>query len=170
MATENDKVNTGALGTLVTVGVFATLTIALSVTALVRYSVQGVVDQRQTLAQQEYRDLRQSQTEKLAGNPAWTDKGNGLVSIPIDRAKLKVLGDLRRDPASASPPAPPSAAPPAATPAEGEKTGPAPTATTAALDHAPHAAAPAPTVAAVKPAAPPAAPAPAAPAPKPTDG
>src|SRR5690349_19846675 len=112
MATENDKVNTGALTTLVLVGLFATLSIALAVTALVRYSVDGVTSERQTLAQHEYRELKQAQGAKISQPPAWTDKGKGLVSIPIDRAKSKVLADLQRDPTSASPPPPaPSAAP-----------------------------------------------------------
>jgi hypothetical protein len=168
MATENDKVNTGALGTLVVVGLFATLSIALSVTALVRYSVQGVVDQRQTLVQQEYRELRQGQTEKIGASPAWTDKGKGLVSIPIDRAKAKVLSDLARDPASASPPAPAPTAPPSAPPAEGDKVEAAPTATHAAGAGA-QAPAPAHSLAAVKPRALAGA-APPPPAPKPTDG
>jgi len=151
MATENDKVNTGALGTLVVVGLFATLSIALAVTALVRYSVQGVVDERQTLAQQPYRDLRHEQTEKISANPTWTDKGKGLVAIPIERAKLKVLTELQRDPSSATPPAPASAAPAPA----GSDGAPA-----APLGQTEPAAAPAGTVAAVKP----------TPAPKPTDG
>jgi hypothetical protein len=156
MSTENDKVNTGALGTIVVVGVFATLSIALAVTALVRYQVQGVVDDRQTLAQQPYRDLRQGQTQKLSGNPIWTDKGKGLVSIPIERAKLKVLSELQRDPSSATPPAPASAAP---APAPSESA-PAP------QGQLEHPAAPAGTVAAAKPNAP----AVPVPAPKPTDG
>ena len=156
MATENDKVNTGALGTLVVVGLFATLSIALAVTALVRYSVQGVVDERQTLAQQPYRDLRHEQTEKISANPTWSDKGKGLVAIPIERAKLKVLSELQRDPSSATPTAPPSAAPAPA----GSEGAPAP------LGQAEPAPAPAGTVAAVKPNTP-AAP---TPAPKPTDG
>lgn len=163
MATENDKVNTGALGTIVAVSLFATLSIALAVTALVRYSVQGVADQRQSLAREEYQDLRATQTEKLSARPTWTDKGKGLVSIPIERAKLKVLADLARDPASATPPAPPSAAPtgsaegsPAAAPST------PPPSPTAANEKAP--AAPTGTVASAKPNAP------AAHAPKPTDG
>jgi hypothetical protein len=153
MSTEDDKVNTGALGTLVVVGLFATLSIALAVTALVRYSVQDVVDERQTLAQQGYHDLRQAQTQKISANPAWTDKGKGLVSIPIERAKLKVLAELQRDPSSATPAAPPSAAP-------------APAASDSAAPLGQGEPAAAGTVAAAKPNAP-AAP---APAPKPTDG
>lgn len=163
MATENDKVNTGALGTIVAVSLFATLSVALAVTALVRYSVQGVVDQRQSLAQEEYRDLRASQTEKLGARPTWTDKGKGLVSIPIERAKLRVLNDLAHDPTSATPAPPPSAAPAGSVAPEGSAA-PAPTAQN---DKAP--AAPG-TVAAAKPRAPAPPAAPAAPAPKPTDG
>ncbi len=154
MATENDKVNTGALGTIVAVGLFATLSIALAVTALVRYSVQGVADQRQSLAQQEYRDLRATQTEKLGARPTWTDKGKGLVSIPLERAKLRVLSELARDPGSATPAPPPSAAP-------AGPEGAASAAPTAENEKAPP---PPGTVAAAKPRAP------AAPAPKPTDG
>jgi hypothetical protein len=155
MATETDKVSTGALGTLVTVGLFATLSIMLAVTALVRSSVHGVADQRQDLAQQGYRDLRTEQTNKLNGSPAWTDKGQGKVSIPIERAKGKILQDLAKDPASATPPAPASAQPGAAAdaaPAGTVATAPATT------TQAPAPSAPAPTAA------------PAAPAPKPTDG
>ena len=171
MATENDKVNTGALGTLVVVGVFATLSVALSVTALVRYSVDGVVDQRQSLAQQGYRDLRQEQTAKISANPSWVDKGKGVVSIPIERAKLRVLADLARDPASATPPAPAPTVPAEGTTAPGAAPAPSSTVGSQEGTAAPGAAAPATTTAAVeKPKAPaPATPAPAA-APKPTDG
>jgi hypothetical protein len=198
MATENDKVNTGALTTLVLVGLFATLSVALAVTALVRYSVEGVSGERQTLAREEFRGLTRAQSEKLSAAPSWTDKGKGLVSIPIDRAKSKVLAELARDPASATPPAPepaPSAAPADPAGATGEiqmqddssgATPPAPAPPKneqAALDKpklAPSAAV-APSVPSAKPAAPSAAaPAPAAPkaapstptapAPKPTDG
>ena len=157
MATENDKVNTGALGTIVAVGLFATLSVALAVTALVRYSVQGVVDQRQSLVQAEYRELRSTQVAKLEGRPTWTDKAKGLVSIPIERAKAKVLAELTRDPTSATPAPPPSAAPAGSAAPEAPSAAPAPT---AANDKAP---APPGTVASAKRA-------PSAHAPKPTDG
>ena len=196
MATETDKVKTGALGTLLAVGLFATLSIMLAVTALVRYSTHGVSDQRQELAMQPYRDLHQEQSGKLSAAATWTDKGQGKVSLPIERAKAKVLAELARDPASATPPAPeqPTAAADAANADAGVATGePAPAAVEGekAAPSAPASAAPAPTHAALekkpapaaataKPAAPttaaaatpaPLAPAPAAPAaPKPTDG
>jgi hypothetical protein len=159
MATESDKVSTGALGTLIAVGLFATLSIMLAVTALVRYSARGVADSRADLAGQGYRDLRKEQTEKLSAPPTWTDKGQGKVSMPIDRAKTKVLSELAKDPTSATPPAPPAAA------ASGETAALAPGASAApAGSPAPAAdkpASPAPTMAAAKPPAP---------APKPTDG
>jgi len=194
MATETDKIKTGALGTLVAVGLFATLSIMLAVTALVRYRVRGVADSRQDLATQPYRDLHQEQRTKLGATPTWTDKGQGKVSMPIERAKAKVLSELARDPASATPPAPvqptaaadatgtaagvvpgegaPGAAPegakaPAATP---EPSAPTPAAPEPAPTHAAveKKSAPAATVASAKRAAPAkaaAAPAPAAPAP-----
>lgn len=198
MATETDKIKTGALGTLVTVGLFATLSVMLAVTALVRYSVHGVAEKRADLAEQPYRELRSEQSGKLAASPVWTDKGQGKVSMPIERAKAKVLAELARDPSSATPPAPaqpadaagadagaamgegaPGAgegakAPGSAAPTPAEA---APAPTHAALEKKP---APAATVASAKPAAPataaatapaaPAAPAPAPAAPKPTDG
>jgi hypothetical protein len=187
MATETDKIKTGALGTLVAVGLFATLSIMLAVTALVRFSVHGVSDQRQDLAMKPYRDLHAEQSGKLGAAPVWTDKGQGKVSMPIERAKAKVLAELAKDPSSATPPAPaPTGAADAAgadagaAPSEGAAPAPAPASTEAALEKKP---APAATVASAKPAAPattaaaaPAAPpapapAPAAPAaPKPTDG
>jgi hypothetical protein len=195
MATENDKVNTGALTTLVFVGLFATLSIGLAVTALVRYSVEGVTNERQTFAQHEVRELRKAQGNRLTAAPSWTDKGKGLVSIPIDRAKSRVLADLARDPASATPPPAepaPSAAPADSAGATGEiqmQDDPTPPASAAPSGSAPpkgeHAAldkpkapvaAPATTVAAANSAAP--APAPVTPttakpapaAPKPDDG
>ena len=187
MATETDKIKTGALGTLVAVGLFATLSIMLAVTALVRYSVHGVSDQRQDLAEKPYRELRSEQSAKLGASPVWTDKGQGKVSMPIERAKAKVLAELARDPSSATPPAPeqPAGAANAAGAdagaalgegvpgaVEGEKApgteapspaAPTPAPTHAALEKKP---APAATVATAKPAAPAtaAATAPAAPA------
>jgi hypothetical protein len=197
MATENDKVNTGALTTLVLVGLFATLSVALAVTALVRYSVNGVANERQTLVGKEYRRLEKAQSAKLRAAPRWTDKGKGLVSIPIERAKGKVLVELTRDPTSATPPAPepapsaaaagdaagatseiqmqddPTGAAPPAPPknehAAVEKPKLAPSAAVAASGAS--AKTPAPSAAAPAPAAPKAAPStPTAPAPKPTDG
>lgn len=183
MATETDKVSTGALGTLVTVGLFATASIMLAVTALVRYSAHNLADERASMSSQGYRDLKTGQVEKLSAKPTWTDKGQGKVSIPIERAKAKVLEELAKDPSAATPPAPPTPAAPAGS---GETAQLAPTGAAVTTDaaeqkneaktasaepkaraHAVAAKQPAPAAAA--PASP--APAqPAAPAAKPTDG
>ena len=188
MATETDKVNTGALGTLVAVGTFATLTVILGVDALVRYETAQLSEERASHASERYRGIVADQNAKLSAPPAWSDKTKGLVTMPIAQAMGHVVADLARDPQSASPP--PSAAPaPAATgelgatepPKEGPE-GAAPASSTApAPAEAPK---PAPTTAqaapagsvspkasavlavpAKSPAAPPRAPAPAAPAP-----
>lgn len=155
MATESDKVSNGALGTLIAVGLFATLSIMLAVTALVRYSARTLAAERAGLAEQGYKELRKDQTGKLSATPAWADKGQGKVSMPIERAKAKVLSELAKDPGSATPAAPAQPA------ASGETAALPPGA--APQGAADKAAAPAPTMAAAKPAAP-------APAPQPTDG
>jgi len=109
MATESDKINTAALGTLVTVGALATLAIALGVDAMVRYETSQLREERAGMASQNYRGLVADQKGKLSANPAWADKAKGLVSIPIDKAMSGVLGDLARDPSSATEPGPPDA-------------------------------------------------------------
>ncbi len=95
MATENDKVNSGALGTIVAVGTFATLAIALAVDALVRYEVGTVAAERAGLAAIPYHSLVKEQREKLEAG-----------RLPIERAMSSVVIDLQRDPWSATPPAP----------------------------------------------------------------
>lgn len=106
MATEADKVNDGALATLVAVGTFAMIGICAFVTALVRHEVSSETERKEAGADRQLRDVAAAQKAKLAAPPAWVDKGKGLVSLPIDRAKELVLGDLARDPNSATPPPP----------------------------------------------------------------
>jgi len=116
MATESDKINTAALGTLVTVGALATLAIALGVDALVRFEVHQLQEERAGMASQAYHAIAAEQHGKLTGGPAWVDKGKGVVSVPIDKAINGVLSDLARDPSSATEPGPPDAG--AAAPAD----------------------------------------------------
>jgi hypothetical protein len=95
MATEDDKVNTGALATLVAVGVFATLAVALGVDALVRYESNKWDSERAGRAETQVRDLVKEQRAQLDAQP-----------LPIDRAMAAVVLDLRQNPWSATPPAP----------------------------------------------------------------
>jgi len=95
MATEEDKINTGALATLVAVGVFATLAVALGVDALVRYETRKMESDRAGFAETQVRDLVNEQRAQLVAQP-----------LPIDRAMAAVVLDLRQNPWSATPPAP----------------------------------------------------------------
>jgi hypothetical protein len=95
MATEDDKVNTGALATLVAVGVFATLAVALGVDALVRFESGKMEADRAGHAETQVRDLVREQRAQLDAQP-----------LPIDRAMAAVLLDLRQNPWSATPPPP----------------------------------------------------------------
>jgi hypothetical protein len=97
MATEDDKVNTGALATLVAVGVFATIAVALGVDALVRYESRKMEAERAGLAEKQVRELVTAQRAQLDARP-----------LPIDRAMAAVVLDLRQNPWSASPPPPES--------------------------------------------------------------
>ena len=106
MATESDNVNSGALLTLLFVGTFAILGIALVVTALVRTETTEEAEKKEVGADRPYRDLVAEQTAKMAAPAAYLDRGKGSVSLPIDRAMELVVSGLTKDPNSATPPAP----------------------------------------------------------------
>jgi hypothetical protein len=95
MATENDKVDSGALATLVVVGVFATLAVALGVDALVRHESSRVSSMRAENAGHEVEALTKEQRAALDAQP-----------MPIERAMSAVVLDLQRNPWSATPPMP----------------------------------------------------------------
>jgi hypothetical protein len=120
--TEADKINTGALGTLVAVGLFAMLSITAAVTALVRHDVEIEQASKDADANQVVTELKASQHSALNGPAGYVDRGKGVVSLPIDLAKGLVVSELARDPNSATP-APPPKAEPAATEAAGGAAG-----------------------------------------------
>jgi len=130
-ATEEDKINTGALGTLVTVGLFAMLSITAAVTALVRHDIEAEEAVKDADANQVVVDLKAAQRESLTGPAKYVDRSKGVVSLPIDVAKGLVVAELQRDPNSATPPAPPKAEAAAETAPAGAGGAPA-TATSAA--------------------------------------
>jgi hypothetical protein len=103
--TEADKINTGALGTLVAVGLFAMLSITAAVTALVRHDLQVEEAAKDADANQVVVALKASQSAALNGPAGYVDRGKGLVSLPIDLAEGLVVAELGRDPNSATPPA-----------------------------------------------------------------
>ena len=106
MATEDDKVNTGALATLVAVGASAMIGISLGVNALVRHEAGTIGAMRDEVGADAYRGLKKAQLEALEAPAARVDGGKGEVSIPIERAMKLVLTDLKRSPWNATP-APP---------------------------------------------------------------
>lgn len=108
-ATEADKINTGALGTLVAVGLFAMISITAAMTALVRHDLDAEEAQKATDANRVVTELKAAQRGALTGAPTYVDRNKGLVSLPIDVAKAVVVKELERDPGSATPP--PSAVP-----------------------------------------------------------
>jgi hypothetical protein len=112
MATEPDKVNTLALGTIVVAGAFILIAIAAGLTALVRNEQTRVADERSTTANlREYRERVAREQKALSAPPAWIDRDAGSVSIPLDRAMALTLERLRLDPEAATPGALPASAP-----------------------------------------------------------
>ncbi len=106
MATENDKVNTGALGTLVAVGAASMIGVCLAVNALVRHEVGSLSSVRDEVGGDAYRNMKREQLEKLDAPAQWSNREKGQVSIPIDRAMQLVVTDLKRSPWNATPAAP----------------------------------------------------------------
>ena len=107
--TEADKINTGALGTLVAVGLFAMLSITAAVTALVRHDIEVEESTKDADANQVVVALKASQHAALTAPAGYVDRGKGLVSLPIGLAQGLVLAELAHDPNSATPPAAPKA-------------------------------------------------------------
>jgi len=121
--TEADKINTGALGTLVAVGLFAMLSITAAVTALVRHDIEIEESVKDADANQVVVALKASQHDALIGPAKYLDRGKGLVTLPIDVAKGLVVAELARDPNSATPPAPPKPDASASAPTEAAAAG-----------------------------------------------
>jgi hypothetical protein len=112
MATESDRVNTGALGTIAAVGALALLGIAAALTALVRHQEDQLTVEHSTTANlRPFSELKKEQHSTLVSSPAWVDRNKQRVSIPIERAMQLVVTDIQQDPNSATPPPPDAGAP-----------------------------------------------------------
>jgi hypothetical protein len=109
MATIPDKVNTGALATIVVVGAISMVGISAALTAMVRAEVDTLADQvgaKSNLGP--VRELKRTQLAELA-EPARRDPTTGRAIIPIDRAKDLVVEGIREHPERATDPPPPDA-------------------------------------------------------------
>src|SRR5262245_41659710 len=109
MATEDDKIDTGALATVVAVGAVAMVGISLAVNALVRHEQGAIGAGRDEVGANAYRTMKREQLDKLSAPAAWADQSKGHVAIPIDRAMNLVLSDLKQNPWTATPAPPPDA-------------------------------------------------------------
>jgi hypothetical protein len=96
MATEADKVNNGAMATLIAVVALGVVGVALAVTALTRMQQSAEYGGKEASAQAEYQALLKEQHEKLASG------------MPIEAAMQAVARELTKDPQSASPALSPS--------------------------------------------------------------
>lgn len=96
MSNEPDKVNSGALATVVVLLALAMLGVSLTVTALVRAETAEISEDRLAPAQNGFRNLRAEQQAELNAPPSWSDRAKGLVSLPIERAQKLMLGDIKR--------------------------------------------------------------------------
>jgi hypothetical protein len=120
MATESDKVNVGAITTLVAVGAIAMVVIVGLLTALVRQELAADQERKGgAVNTRPYRDTKAAQLAELTEEAKWIDKAKGVLSIPIDRAMSLVVEDIARDPALATPTLPSAAASAAAPDASG---------------------------------------------------
>jgi hypothetical protein len=102
MATETDKVNTGALATLVAVGTFAMIGICLALVAFVREHVSNEVSSKEGAADAVFHSLKKEQLGKLEGG------------VPIEKVMGDVVREYSANPQAATPPGAASAAVPAA--------------------------------------------------------
>lgn len=103
MSNEPDQVNSGALATTIVLVAFATLGVALVVTALVRQTTAEVSVAKDATQERAYRQMKAEQVGALAASPAWTDRATGMVSVPIDSAMQMVLEQVRANPHALSP-------------------------------------------------------------------
>jgi hypothetical protein len=94
MATEEDKVNTGALITLVGVSTFAMIAVTLAVTAIARDEMGQAQEAKEGSGATQYHDMRGAQLASLS---------NGVT---IEQSMQNVVQGLARDPGSATPPIP----------------------------------------------------------------
>lgn len=109
MATIPDKVNTGALATIVAVGAISMVGISAALTAMVRSEVDSHAEQ--VGASSNLAPVHKAKAEWLAelNAPPKRDPTTGRTVIPIDRAMDLVVQDLRQHPEHATEPPPPDA-------------------------------------------------------------
>jgi hypothetical protein len=150
--TQVDKVNAGALGTLVAVGLLAMISITAAVTALVRHDIEVEESDKAADANQVVISLKDAQRGDLNAPAHYADR-KGTVALPIDLAKADAgstaatatespdagakaepaskEAEPKPAPASSAKPGPAASAKPALAPSAAPATRPLPTPTAA---------------------------------------
>ena len=104
MATEEDKVNAGLIGTISISGAIFVLAIAWVVTALVRSEVEADAQAKGAYANlDEIKQIRAEQASAMS-SAGVLNADKQLYAIPADRAMKKVVTEIQQDPNAASPP------------------------------------------------------------------
>ena len=107
MATIPDKVNIGALATVVAVGAISMIGISAALTAMVRAEQDAHELEKGTTANlRPRRELAEVQLKELTKKPHWADRPHGKVAIPIERAMALVVTDISKNPNAATEPTP----------------------------------------------------------------
>lgn len=107
MSNEPDKVNNGALATILVLVALSTLAVALVVTALVRDETKRLEAEKGPTQRNEVEALWTLQEAKLNQAPTWVDREKGVTRIPIASAMQIVLEAVRANPLEMSPGSPP---------------------------------------------------------------
>ncbi|GEM_PF-1594215 len=105
--TEADKVNSGAIGTVLAVGAAAVVAISFAIYALVRDEQSAFDEENGALANlHQVSELKRTQQEALNRPIGWSDANRSAVALPIGDAKQLFLKAVSENPFAASPGAP----------------------------------------------------------------
>jgi hypothetical protein len=103
MSNQPDKVNNGALASILVITALATFGVALVVTALVREETARLRSEGDAAQERSFRQLRAEQETKLNASAGWVDKEAGLAKVPVGSAQQIVLEAMRDNPLALSP-------------------------------------------------------------------
>lgn len=102
-ANEPDQVNSAVLAVILALVTLSVLGIALFVTSIVRDEAHHAESERGQNQDRATRELKTAQLSDLSKGPEYSDRGKGLIQIPIDRAMALTLSAVRDNPYALSP-------------------------------------------------------------------
>lgn len=105
MATEDDKPNSGLIGTITIAGAISMVAICAVLTALVRSEQHGEDTRKGAAADTKpYAEMVDTQRKTMSAGPSYVDDTKERIAIPIDRAMAAVVKEISENPESATPP------------------------------------------------------------------